>query len=116
MCSRLWGGRGGGGWGWSQGPRASQLTGECQAEEQPQQRQGQGTEQGGLWFHPAGAEAHVKRLVGERSCRGEIKRPPARRLAGVQRAARDALRSYLHVHLRAAGAGQVHSRRSINSH
>lgn len=40
-----------------------------------------------------GEGAQVKRTVGRRRCRGEIKRPPVRALAGVQRAALDAVLS-----------------------
>lgn len=57
-----------------------------------------------------------KRRVEGRSCKSKIKRPPARVLAGVQRAALGALLCYLSLHLPATSAGWVHRRRSINSH
>lgn len=75
-----------------------------------------GAKHGGRVVWSCGAEADRRVVVEGRSCRGKIKRPPARVLAGMQRAALDALLCYLSLHLPAASAGWVHRRRSINSH
>ena len=55
---------------------------------------GQGTDHDRPRFYPAGGRAaSQKRTVRRRRCGGEIKRPPVRALAGMQRAALDAVLS-----------------------